>query len=160
MKKIPVVLSPCSTYAIKSQSYTSTSQLIEKQDPQSNLLGLWKEEVLSLFLASLLLTPATTIFFYSSMNQAFLKDMALDVQYRRVKSSKGSRLIEMFLLFIVCYQVIRLYKKIQMLVFKILFHDILSHCNNSNEINSLFYGCKKALVNYFEMNFFFGQKTF
>ena len=25
------------------------------------------------------------------MNQAFLKDMALDVQYRRVKSSKGSR---------------------------------------------------------------------
>ena len=109
MKKIPVVLSPCSTYAIKSQSYTSTSQLIEKQDPQSNLLGLWKEEVLSLFLASLLLTPATTIFFYSSMNQAFLKDMALDVQYRRVKSSKGSRkqaqssrLIEMFWLFIVC----------------------------------------------------------
>ena len=99
---------PCITYAIKSQSYTSTRQLIEKQDPQSNLLGLWKEEVLSLFLASLLLTPATTIFFYSSMNQAFLKDMALDVQYRRVKSSKGSkkqaqssRLIEMFW-FIVC----------------------------------------------------------
>ena len=51
----------CST--IKSQSYTSTSQLIEKQDPQSNLLGLWKEEVLSLFLASLLLTPASTIYF-------------------------------------------------------------------------------------------------